>query len=277
MRRCCALLLLLSGCATDGAPSFDDSSSVSRGKADTGGMQDQAYPAAGALRTPPIVHLPSRTFCTATLIAKDAILTAAHCLADVAETTLGDLRFGVGPLNAPRIERRIAIDRIAIAPEYDDSFEIAHLGAPHHDIAVALLEDPIEDVVPAVIATDLAPSERAKDPCAYRAVGYGVVDTRTERQERRSADKCFVDETSDGSDVRVRGLTGGTCHGDSGGPLFVKPTQADAPLEIIGVASRAGDLESTAPLCGERSLTFFTRASAHRTFVAQALAMLRAQ
>lgn len=200
---------LLAGCAADSAD-LDEPSSSSGSKI-IGGSTDPGHPSVGLVRSVVQMGLngaPSAVGgCTGTLIAPRVMATAAHCTqgarlwVDVSFETAPDQ---FAPMGAPGW---IGAGMIA-HPQYD--------GDPTHghDVAVVLLQaSPQRPVVPLAAPPPVG--------SFVTAVGYGM------NVHGNNGAGSGVKRTVDipllgiGAHELVAGRDGqGTCHGDSGGPLF---------------------------------------------------------
>ena len=181
---------------------------------------------------------PGNWFCTGTLIARNWVLTAAHCVAEGPTTGL-HARFDDADVNDTTGGRVVAISEIHSNPVFDWE-------AWDNDIALLKLA---EDV------TDREPTPILRDPVAFGTavvdVGYGVSDNNEggggllRRVQKVTADCAGANDPGvsganlvcmDASDGR------GSCFGDSGGPTFA--TIGGARV-VAGVTSGG-----TGDLCG---------------------------
>lgn len=109
-------------------------------------------------------------------------------------------------------------------------------GSPY-DLALLRLDAPVTDREPAKLA---AP----ETTCDYRYVGYGrtnpggVFSIHWQAGERKSAKTCVLQQRP--SEVTIRGVDGGNCWGDSGGPLM-----AEGQNVVVAIMSR---FEAVSPM-----------------------------
>jgi secreted trypsin-like serine protease len=175
--------------------------------------------------------------CSGTLVARRAVLTAAHC---VVETPPRSVVFGA----EPAASRRVAVDGWKTHPEFDER-------TLAHDIAVLFLADDAP-VVPATMASKSALSPGSR----VRVVGFGdATPGGAPEQRRKRAGFDRIDAVA-ADQLRALPDPATPCSHDSGGAVL-----ADGAL--VGVIS-AGDLE-----CARYAV--FTRVDAHRSFVDGAL------
>jgi hypothetical protein len=202
--------------------------------------------------------------CTATLIAPTLLLTAGHCTLGTDGSTLVDFRPVIDeepPLSIPTAQDPSAgytaqeIQKAGFVsgtahthPEYSDFTDMANW----NDVGVIVLDKAVTGVAPATVADlgtlDEIPTSELSSTL-FRAVGYGTevrkADSGPQNPQpmsypvvRRYADMPGQKLTeqilqTNGNENDNRG-TGGTCFGDSGGPLLY-PAAEDGV--IVGVTS----------------------------------------
>lgn len=164
-------------------------------------------------------------FCTATLIAPDRILTAAHCLFDRRtgqRLDMADLEFLAG-WRTGRAEAIRSIRRVAIWPGFDFANGAALANVPS-DLALLELDRPIRTTGITPFAVSTRTPQRA-DPVAV--VSYG----------RDRAESPSIQETCHVLDQRRDGVSVFSCRidfGSSGAPVFALQ---DDELRIVSVIS----------------------------------------
>lgn len=184
-------------------------------------------------------------FCGGTLIDRNSVLTAAHCLESV---TAPQLRVTVGltSLREPGQGQTRSVESIARHPQYTTS-----LITFRYDAAVLTLDRPVKNIVVARIpATD---DNELEDPGDEATVaGWGSTVKQPSNNDPRypvRMQEAQVPIVSDATAKRAYGaddyeprlmLAAGrenkdTCQGDSGGPIFVK-RDTGPPLQI-GITS----------------------------------------
>ncbi|MGZ3448189.1 MAG: S1 family peptidase [Polyangiales bacterium] len=241
--------LLLSLLAGSGCSDLSNDPSVeSRSIAVIGGGEDLTHDSVVGLVTSPAS--PVASFCTATVIAPRAVLTAAHCVFGIDASFLS---IDVGP-SARFPVKTVAVTEVRVHPSYlGTSLDEAKAG---HDIALAFVESDL--ALPAVSIARAAPAVPAK----ATLVGYGLTSGSSleTRGTRRFAEVSLQATCS--LLVQFGDDATNACHGDSGGPLL--RLRADGTAEILGVVSYGA--ESCAPP------SFATRVDAYSAWIDGVLA-----
>jgi hypothetical protein len=222
-------------------------------------MVGGAQPAAdGAGRSVVMILGSGGTACTATAIARDLLLTAAHCVQPGADYKLVASAPGERPVlkDIARIERD---------PQFDLKRLFGHLATA--DVALIKLAEPLPTKIPPV------PLGAEEEPVAVGdalvVAGYGVTvrgDGRTGGIVRAAT---LVATGQPGSlqirlfDPKTKGDSAGlgACAGDSGAPAF---RDKDGRIVVIGVVSW-----STGPKLGDGcgGLTGVTPLSRYRAWI----------
>jgi hypothetical protein len=150
--------------------------------------------------------------CTGTAIARDLLLTAAHCVAPKSDYAV------VIPGSAPRI---VPVVKIVLHPRYDpQQFETRR---PSPDMAIIKIAEPLPpNYRVAKLATIAA---FPKHGTMFTLAGFGFAKDNDPRSAGtlRSVTLPNVGSTGD-SMIRVsagNGSTAGACIGDSGGPAYL--------------------------------------------------------
>ena len=167
--------------------------------------------------------------CSATLIADNLVLSAAHCFCNGPTSCQNQGQFilhNVRPVNNPNVRQDITINgKVRIHPEYEQR------GWSREDYAVMELDKPVSSVT-------LVNPIQVEDPWnipfvgeTLTLVGYGATGTDCKSP---SKGKMKLDLPVDGSGwggISFKNAQLHACPGDSGGPILNK---AD---HIVGVAS----------------------------------------
>jgi hypothetical protein len=237
-----------------------------------GGRVEKGYPAVGYLRT-----WEGQMLCGATLIAPNRVVTAAHCVHgetykdDGGIDTTGDLydgapyadtlTFSLGAVGTrPQHHVISAVINPLFYPSYKAAIDEAH--EQQHDVAVLTLDFSYKGIVPAVVSPPI-------HGCEERYVGYGRT-TPGDRgvmtgytSQRKSALECV--DHFDEWNIWSIAPQGGSCYGDSGGPLMVQGTR-----RIVGVLSTLDwiDTQAAGGECYIRNHPVFTNLTGERDFLA---------
>jgi len=229
-------------------------------------MVGGAQPAADGAGRSVVMILGSRgTACTATAVAPDLLLTAAHCVQPDADYKLADMAPGRDPVlkDIARIERD---------PQFDIKRLLGHLATA--DVALAELAEPLPAKIPPVPLDEATQPPAAGDP--FVVAGYGVTvrgDGRTGGTVRAA---MLVATGQPGAlqlrlfDPRTKGETAGlgACAGDSGAPAF---RDNGGRLAIVGVVSWSTGPKLAAG-CG--GLTGITPLIRYRAWIVETARML---
>lgn len=218
-------------------------------------MVGGALPAAdGAGRSVVMILGSGGTMCTATAIARDLLLTAAHCVAPGADYKLLDRL--PAPGHAPVLKTILRIER---NPNFELKRLFAHLATA--DVALAKLAEPLPARIPPV-ALDDGSRVNVGDPLVI--AGYGVAvrgDSRTTGVVRAAT---LVATGQPGTleirlmDPRTKGNAPGlgACTGDSGAPAF---RDDHGRLTVVGVVSWSTGPKLTAGCGGLTGVTPLVR------------------
>lgn len=191
------------GCVAD-EPTVD-----SHVAAITNGVPDDGDPAVGAL------FAGGDVFCTATLIAPDVVITAAHCMGPE------PLAVMFGPSIGSPVSRRAIVH------------QRAH---PVHDLAVMRLSIPApDDIVPVAVRDEPLPPSAIGAP--LRLVGFGLTSTGGDGELGVKHVGTSVLDVLDDFAFEFGPAPSQTCLGDSGGPAFMV---LDGVEVLVGVTS-SGD------------------------------------
>jgi uncharacterized protein (TIGR03382 family) len=220
-----ALLVVVWGaaCAVDRT----GDGTATRSQAIIGGdlSQPNEFPATGMIMGEGVL------VCTATLIAPDVALTAAHCLHP---PPFGALSFTLDPDLANGVEAPIGITVTHQHPGFDGSVDPYVDLAVRNDIGVLILDHPVPDVTPEYIDEPIF--HTALDNGLELAMcGYGWEVWNSGGFARKQDATMIIDRTAD-FEFSTMAADPQPCNGDSGGPLFV---DTQGIRRIAGLVSRA--------------------------------------
>lgn len=202
-----------------------------------GGSPDEGDPAVVLLAA----YSPDLTvldLCTATLVAPDVLLTAAHCVDEPQHPDWGfgvfvgsDANgYGTASTLAPQL---LPIAEILVHPDYDTEPPFTA------DIALVRLAAPLT-VPPVPIAWQ--PLDEGIAGRAARIVGYGQLDYQEPNAAKHSA-LTVVAALDEGDTLTVGDVDHKTCVGDSGGPALVELDGVETVVGVNSYTDLAGCLE----------------------------------
>lgn len=173
---------------------------------------------------------PGNWFCTGTLIDKDWVLTAAHCVAGETAASV-KIRFDDANINDTTGGRVVAVAEIHGNPGFNDN-------AWDNDIALIKLAESVTDrVATPVHRTAIAAATSVTE------VGYGDADNNgggaglLRKLTTPTVDCAMANDPgiSGANLLCFNAATGhASCYGDSGGPAFVT---VNGTFEVAGVTS----------------------------------------
>lgn len=239
--------VLFAGCA----PAASSSSSTQSDEV-VGGRAERGYPAVGYLQK----DGDDAPFCTATLVAPDRVVTAAHCVDQMGGHATS---FGVGAFGGKRIAVKAALEHPSWVPAAALDSQVWL-----HDVAVLTLVERSE-----IAPVPYADGGHDAPTCDARYVGYGRVteggrDVKEGYTGERKSTRACLDGHEAGM-LSAKGKDGGLCWGDSGGPLFVDG-------KIAGVLhGHALGPAGSEPRCEVGNPVVFTSLADEKDFVACAV------
>jgi len=175
-------------------------------------------------------------FCGGTIIQKEFILTAAHC---VEEATPDDVRVGAGD-NTRSKQTIHKVSAVYVHPKYDSSnidYDVAvlKLAAPlelAHNIQIKDLDttEPENDAIVNVAGWGTTSSGGSTLPTALREVTVNIV-------ARKTCQDNYGDDAITARMICAADAGKDSCQGDSGGPLVNSNSDATELGSLVGIVS----------------------------------------
>jgi hypothetical protein len=173
---------------------------------------ESGCPGAGEVsRAIGVLWSPQAGPCTATLVASDVVVTAAHCVAGAAAA--GD------PISMVLGSEQYIADHAEVHPDWAP-------GAPADDVAVVVMSRPVEGIDPLA----LVPAEPLLG-AAFKLVGHGEWSPDDPRDAERQAQVGAVSDVQARSFSYEEEVDDACLRGRGGGPVLA----GDAPEQMLGL------------------------------------------
>lgn len=213
--------------------------------------------------------------CTGTLIAEDIILTAAHCTTSVPDyivlyfSTEAPTNFKAFMASFPTnpLVRRVIGGKVGTNWPKLKPRQAGDWG----DIALLKFEGGIPDGYQ--LAELLPTSEKLEVDQPITLAGFGITDgiKKTPATELLKVEVSILDPNFSKSEMVIDSGDKGPCHGDSGGPAYVKGS--DGKQYVAGVTSRADIRNDPKGLCiGD---TVYTKVQPHAAWIKRSMKSLQ--
>ena len=191
-----------------------------------------------------------RFYCGGSLIWKDVVVTAAHCVQDVLDEDLIIYSIEASVNRTVRSSLRFSDEyRRIVEQPYNLHPEFAANGRFQNDVMVLKLRDPVTEVTPVALNRN---EQLPPIASGVRAIGLGKTsETSNNLAENLQIGNVFVVDHDDCNDrnslngdvveeqMLCAGIQGGgtdTCGGDSGAPLIIPGSNPDQDT-VVGIVS----------------------------------------
>jgi MYXO-CTERM domain-containing protein len=221
------------------------------------------WPAVGALLDNANRH---SVFCSATLVAKDALVGAAHCFDGIAgKAERVSVVLGASDATKTTAEQRRAVAEIIVHPGWrgftggdPDGLDATN------DIAIVKLAAPVEDVAPIPLLSEDALDDALVSGGQVLLVGYGITnETGRGAGGRLHEGDALVRRRTPTTLLAGGEGTSDSCRYDSGGPAFADLAPMGGQPALVGITSR--EWARSKRKCGDGGV--YTLATSFRSWI----------
>ncbi|WP_169786784.1 trypsin-like serine protease [Nitriliruptor alkaliphilus] len=196
--------------------------------------------------------------CSGTLLTTTVFLTAGHCTDGAADARVYfeqdagvnfDPELGVDPVSGYPEWGGVEAAEVHTMPGYDDFASFPET----RDVGVVILAETVEDVLYGALldpgSLDRLAARSGKKDVSFTVSGYGVnwinpvqITSLRERMMATATLTNLTNNLTDGYNLAHSGDPGkgkgGTCFGDSGGPVFLAGTNVIAGVTSFGLSAQ---------------------------------------
>lgn len=173
-----------------------------------------------------------QSFCTGTVISKNLILTATHCLQDMEAEDI-KVFFGTNLPTFGDEPNLRAVKTMVTHPDYNFGLDPVHnLYTGANDVGLIMIEGEIPEFAKPVPVMKDAPINVGQ---SLLLSGFGLVNETTSPPQRATGlnyTRVTVAKTYANILVTEQSKANGACAGDSGGPAFL---ETDNGLMVLGI------------------------------------------
>jgi secreted trypsin-like serine protease len=207
----------------------------------------------------------SGSLCSGTLIRKDMVLTAAHCIQPGGPKPM--VIFG-SDLHSPDSVRRQA-EGVAVNPEWQVR---AGKGMDQGDIALVRFPGGMPDGFHKIASSESDADLQPGGEVTLAGFGINNASTKTGAGRLRKANVQIVDSRKGKSEMILDQSRGrGACHGDSGGPAYIN---RNGKTVLAGVTNR-GYPDHAPDDCAHRVV--YTKVPAYKSWIEKSVKNLEAR